>query len=65
MSEEFCLKSNVRRAAVLIPSNIAEGQAPNHAREFPQFLSIAPGSLAGRSEECSTGFRVPSSTSGN
>lgn len=36
----------VRRAAVAVPANIAEGQARNHTKEFVQFLGIAKGSLA-------------------
>lgn len=45
-NEEFGLKSQMRRAAVSIPSNIAEGQARNHPREFLQFSHIAMGSLS-------------------
>ncbi len=45
-SEEYGLKSQMRRAAVSVPSNIAEGQARNHPREFLQFSHIAMGSLS-------------------
>ena len=44
--EKFGLISQMRRAAVSVPSNIAEGQARNTRGEFIQFLSHAEGSLA-------------------
>ena len=45
-NEEFGLKSQIRRAAVSIPSNIAEGHSRCHSRELLQYLSIPLGSLA-------------------
>ena len=39
--EKFGLTSQLRRASVTIPSNIAEGAARNHPKEFIQFLYIA------------------------
>jgi four helix bundle protein len=44
--EKFGLVSQMRRAAVSIPSNIAEGQARNTTGEFVQFISHAEDSAA-------------------
>jgi four helix bundle protein len=44
--EKFGLVSQMRRAAVSVPSNIAEGQARHTTKEFIQFVSHAEGSLA-------------------
>lgn len=43
--EMYRLCSQLRRACVSIPSNIAEGQGRNSTKEFLHFLSIAYGSL--------------------
>src|SRR5262245_53571165 len=43
--ETYGLTSQLRRAAVSIPSNIAEGQGRRTDREFANFVSIANGSL--------------------
>lgn len=44
--EVFGITSQIRKAAISIPSNIAEGAARNHDKGFIQFLHIALGSLA-------------------
>jgi len=44
-SEVYGLSQQMRRAAVSIPSNIAEGYGRKHKAEYNQFLSIAYGSL--------------------
>ena len=44
--EIYALSSQMRRAAVSIPSNIAEGQQRKSTKEFANFLSISRGSVA-------------------
>jgi four helix bundle protein len=44
--EMYGLTSQMRRSAVSISANIAEGQARNSTGEFRQFLGIVKGSLA-------------------
>jgi four helix bundle protein len=45
-SELYGLTSQIRRAVVSIPSNIAEGQSRTTSREFVRFLAMAAGSLS-------------------
>jgi four helix bundle protein len=44
--ETYGLVSQIRRAAVSIPSNLAEGAARNSNKEFIQYLYVSLGSLA-------------------
>lgn len=43
--ETYALSDQMRRAAVSVPSNIAEGQGRETMKEFIRFLSVARGSL--------------------
>ena len=45
-AEKFGLVAQIRRAAVSIPSNLAEGQARHTTGEFVQFISHAEGLVA-------------------
>ena len=44
--ETYGLTSQMRRAAVSVPSNLAEGAARSTRKEFAQFISISMGSLS-------------------
>ena len=44
--EAFGLRAQIRRAAVSVPSNLAEGSGRNSSRELRHFVGIASGSLA-------------------
>src|SRR2546422_11398588 len=44
--EKFGLVAQMRRSAISIPSNVAEGQARHTTGEFIQFISHAEGSVA-------------------
>lgn len=46
VSEKYGLTSQIRRSAVSIPSNIAEGHERQHLKEYIQFLYVALGSIA-------------------
>jgi len=44
--ERYCLTSQIRRAAVSVPANIAEGAGRHSAKEFAHFVSNAQGSAS-------------------
>ncbi len=46
VEELYCLSSQMRRAVISIPSNIAEGFRRRYNKEHKQFLNIALGSCA-------------------
>ena len=46
VEERYGLAQQMRRAAVSIPSNLAEGAGRNGAKEFLNFIGISRGSLA-------------------
>ncbi len=56
--EIYALSDQMRRSAVSIPSNIAEGQMRNSSKEFLHFLSIAKGSLGELETQILLGKRI-------
>jgi len=56
--ERFGLTSQIRRAAVSIPANIAEGAARRSPKEFIQFLSHSQGSASELETELLIAFRL-------
>ena len=56
--ERFGLTAQVRRAAVAIPSNIAEGHDRLGSGEFRRFVSVARGSVAEVEAQLAIGVRL-------
>jgi four helix bundle protein len=56
--ENFTLTSQIRRAAVSVPGNIAEGAARQTRKEFINFLHVAQGSLSELDTQLELGRRL-------
>src|SRR5688572_32991313 len=56
--ETYALTSQIRRAVVSVPSNIAEGQGRRMAKEYLYFLANARGSLLELDTQLEIAFRL-------
>lgn len=57
-SEEFALKMQLRRAAVSVPSNIAEGLTRRSVNDKTHFLNVAQSSLSEIDTQVDIAFRL-------
>jgi four helix bundle protein len=62
-SELYGLTSQIQRAAVSIPSNLAEGHTREHTKEFLHHISFAQGSLAELETQLEIALRLGFTTS--
>ncbi|MCV6629709.1 MAG: four helix bundle protein [Flavobacteriaceae bacterium] len=58
LEEQYGLTSQIRRAVVSVPSNIAEGAARKGAKEFCRFLDISLDSLSELETQIEIGIRL-------
>jgi four helix bundle protein len=63
--ERFGLTSQIRRAAVSVPANVAEGAARQSDKEFIHFLSYAQGSASELETELTIAYRLGYLTQGS
>jgi four helix bundle protein len=56
--ETYRLCDQLRRCAISVPSNIAEGQGPNYTREFLKHLGYSTGSLYEAETQIILAFRL-------
>ena len=56
--EKFALSDQMRRAAISVPSNIAEGHGRDSSKDFVRFLSMSRGSLRELSTQLEISYRL-------
>ena len=56
--ETYALSDQMRRAAVSVPSNIAEGHGRDSSKEFVRFLSMSRGSLRELATQLEISYRI-------